>query len=68
MALLSRKKLYLDFSTSPEILTRIEQIKKKVRCTMLIKMTPSKKLEIEIRGSKIAIQEAIAKIKEILGS
>ena len=68
MALLSRKKLYLDFSTSPESLAQIEQIKKKIKVTATMKMTAAKKLEIELRGSKEAIQEAITKIKEIISS
>lgn len=68
MALLSRKKLYLDFSTSPESLAQIEQIKKKIKITATMKMKAGKKLEIELRGSKEAIQEAITKIKEIISS
>jgi hypothetical protein len=68
MALLSRKKIVLDFSTSPEILEMIQQIKKKVRITMTIRMTASRKLEIEIRGSKEAIQDALTRIRAILSS
>lgn len=68
MALLSRKKLYLDFSTSPESLAQIEQIKKKLKVSVTMKMTAAKKLEIELRGTKEAIQEAITKIKEIISS
>jgi hypothetical protein len=68
MALLSRKKIVLDFSTSPEILEMIQQIKKKVRITMTIRMTASRKLEIEIRGSKEAIQNASTRIRAILSS
>jgi hypothetical protein len=68
MALLSRKKIVLDFSTSPEILEKIQAIRKKARITMTIRMTAAKKLEIEIRGSKDSIQEAMTKIREILAS
>nr|MDO8083608.1 hypothetical protein [Candidatus Sigynarchaeum springense] len=68
MALLSRKKIVLDFSTSPEILEKIQQIKKKVRITMTLQMTAAKKIEIEIRGSKEAIQDALGRIKAILSS
>jgi hypothetical protein len=68
MALLSRKKIVIDFSTSPEILEKIQAIRKKARITMTIRMTAAKKLEIEIRGSKDSIQEAMAKIREILSS
>jgi len=68
VALLSRKKLYLDFSTSPEFLGQLEQIKRKIKVTATMKMTAGKKLEIELRGSKEAIQEAITKIKEIISS
>jgi len=68
VALLSRKKLYLDFSTSPESLAQIEQIKKKLKVSVTMKMTAAKKLEIELRGTKEAIQEAITKIKEIISS
>jgi len=68
VALLSRKKIVLDFSTSPEILEKIQQIKKKVRITMTLQMTAAKKIEIEIRGSKEAIQDALGRIKAILSS
>lgn len=66
MANLSRKKIVLDFSTSPEILEMIQQIKKKVHVTMTIRMSASKKIEIEIRGSKQSIQDALSRIRSIL--
>ncbi len=68
MALLSRKKIVLDFSTSPETLEMIQQIKKKVRITMTIRMTASRKIEIEIRGSKDSIQDALTRIRSILSA
>ncbi|HME51290.1 MAG TPA: hypothetical protein VKM55_03675 [Candidatus Lokiarchaeia archaeon] len=68
MALLSRKKLYLDFSTSPESLAQIEQIKKKIKVTATMKMKAGKKMEIELRGTKEAIQEAMTMIRQILAS
>ena len=66
MARLGRKKLYIDFSRSPEIIKMIEDIKKKIKVTMVIKMTSHGKLEIDIRGSKDDINSAIGKIKEII--
>jgi hypothetical protein len=68
VALLSRKKLYLDFSSSPESLAQIEQIKKKIKVSVTMNMTAARKLEIELRGTKEAIQEAITKIKEIISA
>ncbi|MBN2150880.1 MAG: hypothetical protein JW839_05530 [Candidatus Lokiarchaeota archaeon] len=68
MALLSRKKIVLDFSTDPAILEKIQQIKKKVRITMTIHMTAAKKIEIEIRGSKESIRDALARIRAILSA
>ncbi len=68
MALLSRKKIVLDFSTSPEILEMIQQIKKKVRITMTIRMTAARKIEIEIRGSKDSIRDALTRIRAILSA
>jgi len=68
VALLSRKKLYLDFSTSPESLAQIEQIKKKIKVTATMKMKAGKKMEIELRGTKEAIQEAMTMIRQILAS
>ncbi|NMC06013.1 MAG: hypothetical protein GYA24_12430, partial [Candidatus Lokiarchaeota archaeon] len=53
-------------ATSPEILEMIQQIKKKVHVTMTIRMSASKKIEIEIRGSKQSIQDALSRIRSIL--
>lgn len=58
----------LDFSTDPAILEKIQQIKKKVRITMTIHMTAAKKIEIEIRGSKESIRDALARIRAILSA
>ena len=44
----------------------IQQIQKKVRITMTIRMTAARKIEIEIRGSKDSIQSALSRIRAIL--
>lgn len=69
MGNVGRKKLYLDFDTDPHSLKQIEEIKKKLsgKISMVIKLKGDK-LEIDIRGSKLSIQEAILKIKEIMRS
>ena len=46
----------------------LQQIKKKVRITMTIRMTASRKIEIEIRGSKDSIQVALTRIRAILSA
>ncbi|MFX0098051.1 MAG: DUF2067 family protein [Candidatus Hodarchaeota archaeon] len=69
MGNVGRKKLYLNFDTDPESLKQIEEIKKKLsgKISMVIKLK-NDKLEIDMRGSKLNIQEAILKIKEIIKS
>ena len=68
MANLGRKKIFLDFSTSPDLLNKIDEIKKKVRVTMIMKTMSHGKMEIDIRGSKEDIEKALDRIKSILRS
>jgi hypothetical protein len=68
MARIGRKIIVLDFGTAPEILDRIDQIKKKVRINMQMRMQASGKLEIEISGSKEEIALALNKIRDILST
>jgi len=68
MARIGRKTIVLDFGTEPEILDRIDQIKKKVRINMQMRMQASGKLEIEISGSKEEIALALNKIRDILST
>ncbi|MHA1368423.1 MAG: hypothetical protein ACTSWN_07200 [Promethearchaeota archaeon] len=66
MARLGRKKIYLDFDTSESTLKQIQEIKKKIKVTMVMRMKRMGKLEIDVRGSKEDVQNAIMKIKEII--
>ncbi len=66
MANLGRKKLYLDVGTNPENMAFLEDFKKKIKISMIVKMSSPGKLEIDLRGSKEDIQNAIIKIKDFL--
>lgn len=66
MANLGRKKIFLDFDTDPGMLQKIDEIKKKVRVTMVMKTTSHGKMEIDIRGPKDDIEKAIDRIKSIM--
>ena len=67
MGNVGRKKLYVAFDTSPDGLKQIEEIKKKIKVSMVIRLKRDK-LEIDLRGSKADVKDALFKIKEILRS
>nr|MDO8119367.1 hypothetical protein [Candidatus Sigynarchaeota archaeon] len=66
MANLGRKKLYIDVGTNPDGFTFLESLKKKIKISMIVKMSSPGKLEIDLRGSKEDIQHAIIKIKDFM--
>ncbi|MHA1681118.1 MAG: hypothetical protein ACTSUE_08925 [Promethearchaeota archaeon] len=68
MARLGRKKIIIPFDTSPDLLQKIEAIKKKVKIKMVMQMHRKDSLEIDVRGSKEDVQSAIERIKTIMKS